>query len=84
MLDYLKILGSVDRIPHVRAAMSEILLAKLDHREGFVLSLIDGRSSIDSVLDASPMPTHKTLRILEGLRERNLIEVKDPISPHRS
>jgi hypothetical protein len=80
MLDYLKMLGSVDRIPYVTAAMNEILLAKLDHREGFVLSLVDGRTNIDAMLDASPMPTHKTLRILHGLRARSLIAVKDAVA----
>jgi hypothetical protein len=81
MLDYLKLLGSVDRVPYVTASMSEILMATLDHREGFVLSLIDGRSNIDALLDASPMPTHKTLRILHGLRARSLIAVKDAPIP---
>jgi hypothetical protein len=78
MLDYLKVLGSVDRVPYVTASMKDILLAKLDHREGFVLSLVDGRSDIDALIDASPMPTHKTLRILLSLRAQSLIGVKEP------
>ena len=78
MLEYLKALGSVEHIPFVTASMKEILMATLDHREGFVLSLVDGRSDIDALLDASPMPTHKTLRILQGLRARNLIALREP------
>jgi hypothetical protein len=79
MLDYLRMLGSVDRVPYVTASMNQILMAKLDHREGFVLSLVDGRTNIDALLDASPMPTHKTLRILHGLRASSLIAVKDAV-----
>jgi hypothetical protein len=78
MLDHLKVLGSVERVHYEIATKETILLAKLDHREGFVLSLIDGQSDIDTLLDASPMPTHQTLRILQGLRTRSLVAVRDP------
>jgi hypothetical protein len=81
LLEYLRVLGSVERVPYVTATRETILLAKLDHHEGFVLSLVDGQSDIDTLLDASPMPTHKTLRILQGLRVRRLIAVRDPALP---
>jgi hypothetical protein len=76
LLEYLKVFGSLDRLPVVTATMTQILLTQLDHREGFVLSLIDGRSDIDALLDACPMPTHKVLRILQGLRARGLISLR--------
>jgi hypothetical protein len=77
MLEYLRLLGPLDRVPCVAATMESILVAKLDHREGFVLSLVDGRSDIESLIDACPMPTHKTLRILLVLRARGLIAVRN-------
>jgi hypothetical protein len=76
MLQYVKLLGSFERVPYVNASMREVMMAKLDHREGFVLSLVDGASDIDTILDACPMPTHKTLRILHGLCERGILGVR--------
>jgi hypothetical protein len=72
--------GSVDRVPYVIATMDVILSATLDHCEGFVLSLVDGHSNVDSLLDTSPMSTHETLRILLGLEARGLIALRDPTS----
>ena len=76
MLHYLKLLGSFDRLPYVAASMQEVMLAKLDHKEGFVLSLVDGASDIDTILDACPMPTHKTLRILYELYVRGVLGLR--------
>lgn len=76
MLRYLKLLGSFDRLPYLIASMHDVMIAKLDHREGFVLSLVDGASNIDTILDACPMPTHKTLRILYGLYERGILGLR--------
>jgi hypothetical protein len=76
MLQYVKLLGSFERVPYVNASMQSVMMAKLDHREGFVLSLIDGASDIDTILDACPMPTHKTLRILHGLCMRGILGLR--------
>lgn len=76
MLEYLKLLGSFERVPYVVASMRDVMMEKLDHREGFVLSLIDGTSDIDGILDACPMSTHKTLRILHGLCERGILGLR--------
>jgi hypothetical protein len=76
-LEYLKVLGSVERVLYVSGTMARILSAGLDPREGFILSLIDGELNIDGLLDVSPMPTHETLRILQRLRARGLIALRD-------
>ncbi len=76
MLEYLKLLGSFERVPYVTASMHDVMTEKLDHREGFILSLVDGTSSIDTILDACPMSTHKTLRILHGLCERGILGLR--------
>jgi hypothetical protein len=78
MLEYLRRLGPLEQVPHVVAAIQTILVARLDHREGFILSLVDGRMDIDALLDASPMPTHRTLRILQSLRARGLVALRKP------
>jgi hypothetical protein len=76
MLEYLKLLGSFERTPYVAVSMHAVMLEKLDHREGFVLSLVDGLSNIDTLLDACPMSMHKTLRILHGLCERGILGLR--------
>ena len=46
----------------------------LDNRSGFVLSLVDGETTIEQVLDLSGMGTEETLALLEDLRIRGIIK----------
>ena len=50
----------------------------LDHRAGFVLSLIDGGSSIEDIIDVSTMPTFEVLRTLYVLLSQNVIALRRP------
>jgi hypothetical protein len=47
----------------------------LDHRAGFVLSCVDGYSSIDEILDVSGMPPLDALRVLYELLQQRIIAV---------
>lgn len=67
-------LGAITRRPRVRVNPSEIIWLNLDHRAGFVLSLIDGLSTYDEVLALSGMPRFDTCRILAKLLEERVIE----------
>ena len=49
----------------------------LDHRAGFLLSCIDGMSSIDDILDVSGMRELDALRILFELVQENVIAPGD-------
>ena len=60
-------LGSLDRVPRVALAPGDLGKLALDHRAGFVLTFIDGMSSIDTLLDASGLPRLELLRILRDL-----------------
>jgi hypothetical protein len=55
----------VMRATHVRDARARSLLA-----------LVDGRRSVDAILEESSMPTEEGLAILEGLRERGVIALR--------
>ena len=48
----------------------------IDHRAGFVLSLVDGVSSLEMILDVSGMPTLDALRILYELMQQRIISFR--------
>jgi hypothetical protein len=72
---YLSRLGGVRRVPQVAMGPDELRWLALDHRAGFLLSLVDGRCTIDEVLDMSGMPDLDALRVLMQLLQQNVIKV---------
>ncbi len=67
--------SAMHRVP-VRAVSGERLQnSMLDHREGFVLSLIDGQLNIEAIVDVCGMPTSEVLEILESFRLSGVIEL---------
>jgi hypothetical protein len=70
---YLARLGSLTQVVRVAVARDQIRWLSLDHRAGFLLSLVDGTSSIDELLDVSTMPRLEALRILYGLLDQRVI-----------
>jgi hypothetical protein len=69
----LAVLGSVDVVPKVVAG-ADPGKRKLDHRAGFVLTFVDGASSIDAILDASGLPRLELLSILRDLVEAGVLK----------
>jgi hypothetical protein len=69
-------LGSLDRVPILLVAPSKVRWMTLDHRAGFVMSLIDGASSIELILDVSGMPRLDALRMLQELVDQGVVEVR--------
>jgi hypothetical protein len=72
---YISRLGGVRRVPQVVVSPEQLRWLSLDHRAGFLLSLVDGRSSLDEVLDMSGMPDLEALRVLMQLLQQNVIKV---------
>lgn len=70
---YLARLGSLSQVVRVAVARDQIRWLSLDHRAGFLLSLVDGTSSIEELLDVSTMPRLEALRILYGLLDQRVI-----------
>jgi len=66
-------LGRFDQVPKVIVSREQVRWLSLDHRAGFVLSLVDGRSSIDQILDLAGMPRLDTVRVLYTLLEQRVI-----------
>ncbi len=70
---YLTRVGPLDRVPIVMVARDQLRWLTIDHRAGFVLSLVDGVSSLEMILDVSGMPELDALRILSELAQQRII-----------
>jgi hypothetical protein len=53
----------------------------LDHRTGFVLSLIDGTVDLETLVVISAMPREEVLRIVRALEESGVVSFRDLPSP---
>ncbi len=73
---YVARLGSLDRVPFVAVPREQLRWLSIDHRSGFVLSHVDGISSLEQILDVSGMPTLDALRILYELVQQRVIGVR--------
>jgi hypothetical protein len=66
-------LGALDRAPVVVVPRAQMRWLSIDHRAGFVLSLIDGTSTVETILDMSGMPRLDALRILQELVQQKIV-----------
>jgi hypothetical protein len=55
------------RIPALAIERAQLMRLHLDHHAGFLLSLVDGRTTVETLLDLSGMQTDETLRLLDEL-----------------
>ena len=70
-------IGPLDRVPVVDIARDQLRWLSIDHRTGFILSLVDGISSLEMILDVSGMPPLDALRMLFELVQQRIISVRD-------
>jgi hypothetical protein len=64
-------------VPLLVAGADHLRAAQLDGRAGFILSLIDGGTTVESVLDLSGMPADETLGIIKELRLRGIVVLRE-------
>jgi hypothetical protein len=69
-------LGPLDRAPIVVVPRSQLRWLSIDHRAGFILSLIDGTSPIEMIIDVSGMPKLDALRILHELVQQRIVSFR--------
>jgi hypothetical protein len=69
-------LGPLDRVPMVIVARAQMRWLSMDHRAGFILSLIDGSSSVEMILDMSGMPKLDAYRILHELVQQKIVSFR--------
>lgn len=69
-------IGPLDRVPIVMIPRDQLRWLSIDHKAGFVLSLVDGVSSLEMIIDVSGMPELDTLRILSELAQQRIISLR--------
>lgn len=73
---YASRIAGLERVPQVIMGHDQIRWLSLDHRAGFMLSMIDGMCSVEDLLDVSGMQRLDALRIICGLLDQKVISVK--------
>lgn len=68
-------IGPLDQIITVTVSPQEVQWLALDHRAGFLLSLVDGQSTVDEILDISGMTRLDALKILNDLAEQQVVKL---------
>jgi hypothetical protein len=63
----------LERIPRVVAETAELNASELEPREYFLVSLLDGHTTVEALLDISGMPAEAALALLDGLVRRGLV-----------
>jgi hypothetical protein len=59
---------ALHEVPKVLISASEVLALRVDSRTGFVLSLVDGRTTVEAIADIAALAQEETLAVLERLR----------------
>ncbi|HEX7481423.1 MAG TPA: hypothetical protein VF331_26710 [Polyangiales bacterium] len=72
---YTSKVGATDRVVSVALSESQLRWLGLDHRSGFLLSRVDGVSSVEELLDVCGMPRLEALKTLADLLERGAIRL---------
>jgi hypothetical protein len=68
-------IGPLDRVPRIAADAGEVHALARDRATAFLLSQIDGVSTLDMIVDVSGMRRLDALRILFALLERQTLKV---------
>jgi hypothetical protein len=68
-------IGPLDQVITVVVSPEEVQWLALDHRAGFLLSLVDGQSTVDEILDISGMTRLDALKILHDLAEQQVVKL---------
>ncbi|HKO95086.1 MAG TPA: hypothetical protein VJU61_28220, partial [Polyangiaceae bacterium] len=68
-------IGPLDQVISVLVRPEEVQWLSLDHRAGFLLSLVDGQSTVDEILDISGMTRLDALKILNDLAEQQVVKL---------
>lgn len=73
---YTAALGRLDRVPKLAVPLDRLVSLALDHRAGFLISFVDGLSTIAAIVDMSGMAPSEVLRTVIDLKERGVIALR--------
>ena len=69
------------KIPVLTRPLESLLTEDLTPEEGFLITRVNGEWNIESIVSISPLREVEVLRILKKLREKMIIQLKDPSEP---
>jgi hypothetical protein len=75
VLLYSSKIGTLDGVPMPSLNETELRWLGLDHRSGFLLSRVDGSSTVEEILDVCGMPRLEALKTLVDLLDRGAIRI---------
>jgi tetratricopeptide (TPR) repeat protein len=67
-------IGKRDRVPRLRIDVQEVMKFDLPSTAGFLLSQVDGATSVTDLVSLSGLDEFDTLRVLSGLLEAGIVE----------
>jgi hypothetical protein len=70
-------LGSFARVPTLTVPFDQLAALSIDNRMGFLIAMVDGTSSIQTLLDVAAMPMLEVLRTLVTLEEQGIVEFRE-------
>ena len=63
-------------VPRLALSLPDLMAIRLDHRAGFLVSLVDGTYTVEMILDACAMKREEALAILAELAARGIITIE--------
>jgi hypothetical protein len=66
-------------VPWLVMTLEQVMALPLDPRAGFLLSKIDGRSTVEMILDMSGIREDEVIAILGRMVELRVIELRDAV-----
>jgi hypothetical protein len=73
-------LGSLQQIVELAVDSTELQWLTIDHRAGFLLSLIDGLSTLEDLLDICGMPRLQALQIFADLADQKVVRLRPMVT----
>lgn len=70
---YVARLGAFTSVPFLMLPFDKLPSVSMDSRMGFLVALIDGASSIQTILDVAGMPPREVLHALATLRDLGIV-----------
>jgi hypothetical protein len=65
-------------VPWLVVTYDDLRAMPLEGRDGFVVSLVDGRATVEMILDMAGLPEDETIDVLSRLLRLGAIELRDP------
>ncbi|MBW2229731.1 MAG: hypothetical protein JRH17_05055 [Deltaproteobacteria bacterium] len=74
---YTEQVGDLSRIPHVESSPGSLKQFNLPSDAGFMLSMVDGTTSVADLISVSGMDAFEALHTLSSLMEAGIVEMRD-------